>query len=421
MTLSANLQRELVFIVAWMLFMLTIGAIFGVAFPALFLGLVLYVLWHLHNLNRLLQWLNKPTNNTPEAIGIWDEAFFKLHNQYIRQRTLRKKLTKMLKRFQRSTKAMPFATIVLNSNNVIEWFNPASKSLFGLRSRLDIGQRIDNLIRQPEFIKYLNNKNFTKSVEFENQQKKISLNITEYGNGQYLLSASDITQRTKLDEMRRNFISNASHELRTPITVMTGYIEILQDSVDQTNKFPVEKIHQQTIRMEKIISELIELAKLEASVSVDKHIELDMNKLLNEVFNEAVSLDQDKHTLLLNINDLQIIGVYEEVRTAVSNLLTNAIRYTPEGGEITLSTSSDESGVYIHVKDNGIGISYEHLARLTERFYRVDEGRSREQGGTGLGLAIVKQILDHHGATLNVRSIPGKGSEFSCCFPVVKH
>ena len=421
MTLSANLQRELVFIVAWMLFMLTIGAIFGVAFPALFLGLVLYVLWHLHNLNRLLQWLNKPTNNTPEAIGIWDEAFFKLHNQYIRQRTLRKKLTKMLKRFQRSTKAMPFATIVLNSNNVIEWFNPASKSLFGLRSRLDIGQRIDNLIRQPEFIKYLNNKNFTKSVEFENQQKKISLNITEYGNGQYLLSASDITQRTKLDEMRRNFISNASHELRTPITVMTGYIEILQDSVDQTNKFPVEKIHQQTIRMEKIISELIELAKLEASVSVDKHIELDMNKLLNEVFNEAVSLDQDKHTLLLNINDLQIIGVYEEVRTAVSNLLTNAIRYTPEGGEITLSTSSDESGAYIHVKDNGIGISYEHLARLTERFYRVDEGRSREQGGTGLGLAIVKQILDHHGATLNVRSIPGKGSEFSCCFPVVKH
>jgi len=421
LTLSANLQRELVFIVAWMLFMLTIGAIFGVAFPALFLGLVLYVLWHLHNLNRLLQWLNKPTNNTPEAIGIWDEAFFKLHNQYIRQRTLRKKLTKMLKRFQRSTKAMPFATIVLNSNNVIEWFNPASKSLFGLRSRLDIGQRIDNLIRQPEFIKYLNNKNFTKSVEFENQQKKISLNITEYGNGQYLLSASDITQRTKLDEMRRNFISNASHELRTPITVMTGYIEILQDSVDQTNKFPVEKIHQQTIRMEKIISELIELAKLEASVSVDKHIELDMNKLLNEVFNEAVSLDQDKHTLLLNINDLQIIGVYEEVRTAVSNLLTNAIRYTPEGGEITLSTSSDESGAYIHVKDNGIGISYEHLARLTERFYRVDEGRSREQGGTGLGLAIVKQILDHHGATLNVRSIPGKGSEFSCCFPVVKH
>jgi len=401
--------------------MLTLGAMLGVTIPALFLGLVLYVLWHLHNLNRLLLWLNKPTNNTPEAIGIWDEAFFKLHNQYIRQRSSRKKLTKVLKRFQRSTKAMPFATIVLNSNNVIEWFNPASKSLFGLRSRLDIGQRIDNLIRQPEFIQYLNNKDFTKSVEFDNQQKKISLNITEYGNGQFLLSASDITQRTKLDEMRRNFISNASHELRTPITVMSGYIEMLQDSVDEPNKFPVEKIHQQTIRMEKIISELIELAKLEATVSIDKHKTLDMDKLLNEVFNEAVSLDQDKHVLLLDINDIQITGVYEEIRIAISNLLTNAIRYTSEGGEIKLYTTTDDNGCYIHVKDNGIGIGYEHIARLTERFYRVDEGRSREKGGTGLGLAIVKQILDHHGATLHIKSSPGHGSEFTCFFPVVKH
>lgn len=424
MILSANLQREIVFLVAWMLFMLTLGAILDVALPALFLGLILYVLWHLHNLNRLLQWLNKPTNDTPEAVGIWDEAFFKLHNQYVRQRSSRKKLTKMLKRFQRSTKALPFATIVLNTNNVIEWFNPASKALFGLRSRLDIGQRIDNLIRQPEFIKYLNNKDFSKSVEFENQQKEISLNITEYGNGQFLLSASDITQRTKLDEMRKNFISNASHELRTPITVMSGYIEMLQLSADESNKFPIDKIHQQTLRMEKIISELLELAKLEATISVDKHQNLDMNKLLNEVFSEATSFDQDKHTLTLDINDIndiQITGVYEEIRTAVSNLLTNAIRYTPDGGEIILSTSYDEDGYYIHVKDNGIGIGYEHIARLTERFYRVDEGRSREKGGTGLGLAIVKQILDHHGATLYIKSLPGKGSLFTCFFPVAKH
>ncbi|MCW8935372.1 MAG: phosphate regulon sensor histidine kinase PhoR [Gammaproteobacteria bacterium] len=421
MTLSSNIQRELVFLVAWVLFMLALGAIFGLALPALFLAMVLYILWHMHNLNRLLLWLSKPTNNTPESMGVWDEAFFKLHNQYIRHRTSRKKLTKMLKRFQRSTKAMPFATIVLNSNNEIEWFNPASKLLFGLRSRLDIGQRIDNLIRQPEFIKYLSNKDFTKSVEFENQQKKISLSIIKYGNGQYLLSASDITQRTKLDEMRRNFISNASHELRTPLTVISGYVEILQDTADQTNKFSIDKIHQQTVRMEKIISELIELAKLETSVGFDKHIDLDMSKLLTEVFNEAVSLDQNKHTLLLDIKDLQITGIYEEIRTAISNLLTNAIRYTPEGGEITLSTSTDESGAYIHVKDNGIGISYEHIARLTERFYRVDEGRSREKGGTGLGLAIVKQILDLHNATLLIESLPGKGSQFSCFFPVVEH
>jgi len=417
LTLSATLQRELVFLVAWMLFMLTIGAVLGVALPALFAALVLYILWHLHNLNRLVQWLNKPSKNTPEAIGIWDEAFFKLHNQHLRQRKSRKKLTKVLKRFQRSTKAMPFATVVLDSNNVIEWFNPASKALFSFRSRLDIGQRIDNLIRQPEFIKYLSKKDFTKSLEFDNQQKKISLNITEYGNGQYLLSASDITQRTKLDEMRRNFISNASHELRTPITVMSGYIEMLQKNINESNRFPVEKISQQTIRMEKIISELIELAKLEATVSIDKYENLDMTRLLTEVFNEAIALDQNKHTLLSDIEDIKITGVYEEIRIVISNLLTNAIRYTPEGGEIILSTSKDDDGYYIHVKDNGIGIGYEHIARLTERFYRVDEGRSREKGGTGLGLAIVKQILDHHDAILTINSQPGKGSQFTCFFP----
>jgi len=419
--ISANLQRELVFLVAWIVFMLTIGAMFGYALPALFIGLVIYILWHLHNLNRLVEWLNKPTNNTPEAIGIWDEAFFKLHNQYLRQRKSRKKLTKVLKRFQHSTKAMPFATIVLNSNNEIEWFNPASKALFELRSRLDVGQRIDNLIRQPEFIRYLNKKNFTKSLEFENQQKQISLNITEYGSGQYLLSASDITQRTMLDEMRRNFISNASHELRTPITVMSGYIETMQRSADESNRFPIEKIYQQTIRMEKIISELIELAKLEAATSVDKHKNLDMEKLLTEVFNEASSLDQNMHNLLLDINDIEVYGSYEEIRTVISNLLTNAIRYTPEGGDIKLSTSKGENGYYVHVKDNGIGIGYEHIARLTERFYRVDEGRSREKGGTGLGLAIVKQILDHHGAELKIKSQPGQGSEFTCFFPLTRH
>lgn len=420
MRISANLKRELVFLVAWILFVLTLGAMFSLALPGLFLGLLLYILWHLHNLNRLVKWLNNPTKNTPEAVGLWDEAFLKLHNQHLRQKKSRKKLTKVIKRFQRSTKAMPFATIVLNSSNVIEWFNPAAKSLFALRSRLDIGQRIDNLIRQPEFIKYLNNNDFTAALEFENQQKKISLNITEYGNKQYLLSASDITQQSKLDEMRRNFISNASHELRTPITVMSGYIEMLQNNPDEDNAFSIEKISQQTKRMEKIISELIELAKLEAPMSIEKHDVLDMHKLLNEVFTEAVSLDQNKHILLAEISKINITGYYEEIRTAVSNLLTNAIRYTPEGGCIKLFTSNDENGYYIHVLDNGIGIDYEHIARLTERFYRVDEGRSSDKGGTGLGLSMVKHILDHHGATLNIKSQPGKGSEFICFFPLTR-
>ncbi len=389
----------------------------SVALPALIVALVSYIGWHLYNLNRLIKWLNKPSKNTPEALGMWDDAFFKLHNQHKRQKKSRKKLSKMLKRFQKSTKALPYATVVLNLNNEIEWFNPASKKLFGLRSGLDVGQRIDNLIRQPEFVKYLWAKEFDVPLEFTLSNKKLLLNITSYGRGQHLMSARDITQRTQLDEMWRDFISNASHELRTPITVMSGYIEILQSSVNDADRFPVDKIYQQTQRMEEIIKELIELAKLETSHSILLNEKIDMQALLDEVYNEALSFDQNMHQFQLDIQPVKINGRYEEVRTAVSNLLTNAIRYTPEGGIIKLSTSMDDTGSYIHVKDNGVGIAYEHISRLTERFYRVDEGRSREKGGTGLGLAIVKQILDRHDAILQISSQPDEGSVFSCYFP----
>lgn len=417
MNFSVNLRREIAFLVVWLLFVLTLGAILGIVIPALLAALMAYIGWHLYNLNRLIQWLSKPTKNTPEALGIWDDAFYKLHNQYKRQKKSRKKLSKMLKRFQKSTKALPYATIVLNSNNEIEWFNPASKKLFGLRSRLDVGQRIDNLIRQPEFIQYLWSQDFNVPLEFELRHKNILLNITGYGAGQHLLTARDITQRVKLDEMRRDFISNASHELRTPITVMSGYIEMLQDNIDDINRFLVDKIQLQTNRMETIIKELIELAKLETSHSISLNENIDMNALLDEVYSEAKALDQDKHKLQLDIQAVKINGRYEEIRTAVSNLLTNAIRYTPAGGIIKLSTSMDDTGSYIHVNDNGVGISYEHISRLTERFYRVDEGRSREKGGTGLGLAIVKQILDRHNAVLQISSQPVVGSQFSCYFP----
>ncbi len=397
--------------------MFVLGAMLGFIFPVLFTGLVAYVIWNLYNLNRLSVWLIKPSKNTPEAIGLWDDVFYQLYTLHKRQKKSRKKLTKMLKRFQKSTQALPYATIVLNSANEIEWFNSASRQLFGLRSSLDIGQRVDNLIRQPEFIKYLSRREFDKPLEFENNHKKLLLNITGYGGGQYLLSATDITLQTQLDDMRRDFISNASHELRTPITVMSGYIEALQNNDDESISFPVDKIHQQTSRMEKIISELIELARLETSTVVVDELDIDINALLNEVHGEAISLDQGEHEIELDIVPIDITGNYNELRTAISNLMTNAIRYTPQGRNIILSTTSDEMGSYINVEDNGIGISYEHISRLTERFYRVDEGRSKEKGGTGLGLAIVKHILDRHGASLHVQSQIDKGSTFSCYFP----
>jgi len=420
--ITPSLRRELLLLTAWMFFMLVVGTINNSIILFLFIGLLVYVLWNLYNLNQLSKWLAKPSKQTPEVIGIWDEVYYQLYQLYKRQRKSRRKLTSILNKFQKSTQALPYATIILNALNEIEWFNPAASQMFNLHSKIDIGQRIDNLIRQPKFSKYLLKKDFSEPLQLLINNKKIVLSITPYGSGQYLISARDITSRSQLDDMRRDFISNASHELRTPLTVMSGYIEFLQHRADELTKTPLDKIQQQIQRMNTIITELIELAKLESSSDVDHTMEVDIKILLNEVYNEALSFDKNKHHIKLVIEAegsvLKLHGSYEELRMAFSNLLINAIRYTPEGGDIKLFCTVNETSISVSVQDSGMGISYEHIPRLTERFYRVDEGRSREQGGTGLGLSIVKHVLDRHNAHLHIQSESGEGSTFRCDFPV---
>jgi two-component system phosphate regulon sensor histidine kinase PhoR len=347
-----------------------------------------------------------------------------LHQLHKRQRKARRKLTSILKRFQKSTQALPYATLVLNKANEIEWFNPAAQQMFNLNPRIDIGQRIDNLIRNPVFTEYLTKKDFDKPLKFPLNKKKIIMGITPYGNGQYLITARDITSLAHLDDMRRDFISNASHELRTPLTVMTGYLEQIYDMANEELKAPLKKTLSQTERMNKIISELIDLAKLDSSTPVDFSVKVDINALINDVYKEALSFDNDKHhiELIIDAEDSNkpatyLYGSYHEIRMALSNLMTNAIRYTPEGGTIKLFSTTHDTGIALGVQDNGIGIEQSHIARLTERFYRVDEGRSREQGGTGLGLSIVKDVLERHNASLFILSTPGKGSTFCCEFP----
>ena len=413
-------------LVTWILFMLLLGIITESVFAFLFIALSTYLGWHLFNLNRLHKWLINPSKKTPEVFGIWDDVYYQLYQMFKRQRKARRRLTSILDRFQKSTRALPYATIVLNKSDEIEWFNPAARLMFNLNSGMDVGQRIDNLIRQPKFVSYLLKKDFKKPLKFLLQQKQLILSITPYGDGQFLISARDITSLSQLDDMRRDFISNASHELRTPLTVMTGYIEFLQHNADQQLRVPLDKIQQQTVRMNKIITELIDLAKLESAAAVDYTNVIDINALLNDVYHEAVALDQHRHNIELLIENeapdnrpsSQLNGSYEELRMAFSNLLTNAIRYTPEGEGIKLFATSHDAGMTVGVKDEGVGINHEHIPRLTERFYRVDEGRSREQGGTGLGLAIVKHVLDRHNASLHILSEPGKGSTFCCEFPL---
>lgn len=418
--MTAGLRRELELLSVWMLFMLVFGAVVGHVLGFLFIGLLVYTIWNLYNLNRLTKWLGQPSKNIPETFALWDEVYYQLYNLYQRQRKARRKLTSILARFQKSTQALPYATIVLNDRDEIEWYNAAASHMFSLRSGQDVGQRVDNLIRQPEFAAYLSKRKYKNPLEIQNNQQKILLNITPYGSGQYLLSARDITLSSQLDETRRDFISNASHELRTPLTVMSGYIEMMRDREDDATKLPLEMIQQQTERMENIISELIELAKLETSEVIEEPKTVDITELLHDVYDQALTLDREEHKIELSAEPIKINGNYDELRMAFMNLVTNAIRYTPEGGSIKLFSSSDENGVCVGVEDEGIGITYEHIPRLTERFYRVDAGRSREKGGTGLGLAIVKHVLDRHGASLYISSEPGEGSLFRCYFPNIQ-
>lgn len=414
--MSSALRNEITIFATGFVICLLIGLIAGDVFLFLAIGLLVYVAWNLYNLHRLTKWLGSPSKHIPETVGVWDDIYYQLFHLYQRQRKTKRKLTSIVTRFQESTQALPYATIVLNKYKEINWFNNAAKKMFDLSSGQDIGQRIDNLVRIPKFAKYINADDFEKPLEFICNGRHILLTMTPYGNGQFLIGGHDVTQRIEVDTMRRNFIANASHELRTPLTVIAGYIEAIKGKADDKTQVPIERMKEQTDRMQTLLDELISLSKLETADEIDDPEVVDVSGLLNEVFNEARELDQGSHNIKLKIDCTTVEGSRKELRVAISNLMTNAIRYSDADSEICLYCKDAANYIAIGVEDQGIGIGFEHLNRLTERFYRVDPGRSREQGGTGLGLAIVKHVLDRHNAKLSIQSMPGNGSTFECRF-----
>lgn len=405
---------------------LIVGLLLDQLLLALLVGSWIYLGRHLWHLYRLHHWFrSRRKMPLPEAHGIWGEVFFHFARLQHRNRKRKRKLAQYLKRFQQSTEAMPDATVVLDAEGAIEWFNGAAHRLLGLRYPDDLGQRFCNLIRHPDVVAYLENASEEEAVELPapgDDQLRLSLRSVRYGKSQRLLIARDVTRLHRLEAIRRDFVANVSHELKTPLTVITGYLETLLDAAADLPPpwaRSLGSMQQQAARMSRLLDDLLLLSRLETTDAEPGGTELVSVPAVCAAIEEDARLVADARLTLEFRCDphVWLHGSPEELRSAFNNIVQNAVRYTPEGGRVTVRWYRGDDGAHFQVSDTGIGIPAQHVPRLTERFYRVDVGRSRDSGGTGLGLAIVKHVLSRHGARLRVDSEPGEGSVFTCDFP----
>jgi len=322
---------------------------------------------------------------------------------------------------------LPYGTIILTKSNDIDWINQSACTMLGIRAERDIGQRIYNLIRNPRFHAYLSEKNYSKSIVLPrpmHPEHKLEIQIVPFGSNQKLILCRDITHVAQLEAMRSRFISNVSHELRSPLTVIKGYVEMLADtnseqSLSEYQRKVTGNMSDQVSRMDRLVEDLLTLTRLETE-SVKASRDIDIASMLAAIRDNAEVFGKDKHQSITLETDaqLKLIGDNDELTSLFSNLVNNAVRYTPENGEINIRWYRQNDQAVFSVSDSGPGIEREHINHLTERFYRVDSDRSRETGGTGLGLSIVKHVLDRHDGQLDIASTPGKGSTFTCRFPL---
>lgn len=373
---------------------------------------------------RLSRWLENPDEvEPPDATGTWGDIFYRLQKLQRRQRDSRSELANALERFEHAAQAVPDAMVILNRSEQIEWCNPASRKYMGLDSERDRGQFIRYLMRQAYFLDFLDAGDYSRRLVCKspvNREISLSVQLVPFGASQKLLLARDITDLERVDAMRRDFIANVSHELRTPLTVVGGFVETLVDAPDLPAAEARHYFHlmlDHTRRMQHLLDDLLTLSRLESDDRDFKDEAVDVPEMARALKAEAVSLSRGRHRVSLQLESgAWLKGNLQEIRSALGNLVSNAVRYTPDGGEITLAWREREGDGVFAVTDTGEGIAAEHIPRLTERFYRVDRSRSRETGGTGLGLAIVKHVLTRHGARLDIQSAPGKGSTFAAIF-----
>ncbi|WP_414867875.1 phosphate regulon sensor histidine kinase PhoR [Pseudomonas donghuensis] len=402
------------------------GLISGYYGWSLALGLAIYLGWTLKQLLRLHEWLrlHKPDEAPPDGYGLWGEVFDSIYHLQRRDQRVRGRLQAVIDRVQESTAALKDAVIMLDSDGNLEWWNRAAETLLGLKTPQDSGQPVANLVRHPRFKEYFEQENYLEPLEIPspiNDRMRVQLHITRYGNNEHLMLVRDVTRIHQLEQMRKDFVANVSHELRTPLTVIAGYLETLLDNVEEVNPRWVralQQMQQQGGRMQTLLNDLLLLAKLEATDYPSDNQPVAVDTLLQSIKGDAQALSgQRNQRISLEAEPgIRLKGSEAELRSAFSNLVFNAVKYTQDEGQIRIRWWADEQGAHLSVQDSGIGIDPKHLPRLTERFYRVDSSRASNTGGTGLGLAIVKHVLLRHRARLEISSVPGHGSTFTCHF-----
>jgi two-component system phosphate regulon sensor histidine kinase PhoR len=390
------------------------------------IGLLLLHVAHVRQLTRLELWLKSPhAEDVPDAWGAWGMAFAGIYRVLRQESKKHEAVTRELDLFMQAAQALPDGVAMLDSGDQLLWCNDTAATHLGLQLRSDYGLRITNIVRVARLAAFLQYAKSDDTLDYRpahNPGQLLSLKAIPFSDGRKLLVSFDITTIERADTTRRDFIANVSHELRTPLTVIHGFLEHMSEApiapAEQVRRH-IALMVQQSHRMLQLVDDLLMLSRLEGGDNPAREERVDIHALMQGLADDARALSAGRHQIEVQAPALaSIIGGADELASAFGNLVSNAVRYTPQDGRVTLAWRIDEQGCGVFsVADTGIGIAAQHIPRLTERFYRVDRGRSRETGGTGLGLAIVKHVLLRHQATLEIQSEPGAGSEFRIVFP----
>ena len=418
-------QREIITVFLLLLITTVVGVITKLFLPLLFLLMLAIIMRQIVQITRFERWISTGgRGRAPKMSGIWEEIYYHIYRLKKNDKRRKKKLSKMINQFRQSTEALPDAAVVLGIHDEIDWANKAARDVFGLKAS-DKGQRIPNLIRFPEFIQYLKVGDYKECVILPSpvdHHMTLQVRIVPYGAGLRLLLAQDVTQLKKMERMRKDFVANVSHELRTPLTVLKGYLETLQDLDDEQSPLLTTSFQQmqgQTERMQHLVDDLLLLTRLETQQKKSQCI--DVPALLSQICKEGDALENAERRIQLTLESTgHIMGDEQELRSAFTNLLGNALKYSPGDSVVKVRWYQTKTAIILAVDDQGEGIEKSDIPKITERFYRVETKRLKKVNGTGLGLAIVKHVLMRHDADLIISSKIGEGSSFCCRFPVAR-